>query len=88
MYQNLIDDQFGLVKDIDDRFAAITSLHKTSFQTQALHLTDQYNIKYLTLTPTAREKYDLERFNYLTEECFELVHNQGTKIYKVNCALS
>ena len=86
--KNLMDSRFGLVKEIDQRFAAIEALYKTSFQTQALHLTDQYQIKYLILTPTAREKYELERFNYLTEECFELVHNQGTKIYKINCALT
>ena len=86
--RNVMDNRFGLLDDIDERFEAITSLYKTSFQTQALRLTDQYKIKYLTLTPTAREKYELERFNYLTEECFELVHNQGTKIYKINCALT
>ncbi|HLC89252.1 MAG TPA: hypothetical protein VJG49_04420 [Candidatus Nanoarchaeia archaeon] len=86
--KNLIDDQFGLVKDVDKRFAAMNSLYITPFQTQALHLTDEYHIQYLTLTPTAQEKYGLDRFGYLTEECFELVHNQITKIYKVNCALT
>jgi len=86
--KNLIDGQFGLIKDIDKRFAAMNSLYLTPFQTQALHLTDEYHIQYLTLTPTAQEKYKLDRFGYLTEECFEQAYNQITKIYKVNCALT
>jgi len=85
--KNLMDKQFTLIKDADQRFADLQLLFKTSFQTQALGLFDQYGINYLILTPHAQRKYNLAEFPYLTRECFEQVYSQETKIYKIKCSL-
>ncbi|MBU1623115.1 MAG: hypothetical protein KJ597_06080, partial [Nanoarchaeota archaeon] len=86
--RNMIDKQFALIEDVDQRFADLELLFKTSFQTQALGLFDQYKINYLVLTPHAQRKYNLAEFPYLSRECFEQVYSQETKIYKVKCSLS
>lgn len=85
--KNVMDDQFRLVEDVEERFKNINSLFNTQFQTQALSLTDRYNIKYLVLTPSAKEKYHLEKFNYLTSKCFRKIYHQKVDIYEVKCTL-
>ncbi|MEW5896432.1 MAG: hypothetical protein AB1668_01960 [Nanoarchaeota archaeon] len=85
--KNVMDDQFRLVEDVEERFKDVKSLYTTPFQTQALGLTDKYNIKYLVLTPSAKEKYGLEKFNYLTSKCFRKIYNQKADIYEVKCTL-
>lgn len=86
--KNLMDDQFNLIKNIETRFENLNSLFITRFQTQALSLLDKYNIRYLVITPHAREVYQMKNFAYLTEECFDLVYDQETKIYLVHCILA
>ncbi len=86
--KNIVDDQFGLVQDVEQRFADVEDLYQTSFQTEALALLDKYNVKYLVLTPAARHRYQLATFKYLDEKCFERAYsNSETKIYRVKCTL-
>ncbi len=86
--KNVMDDQFGLVQDVEQRFADLETLYTTSFQTEALALLDKYDVKYLVLTPGARHRYQLATFKYLDDKCFDRVYsNQETKIYRVKCTL-
>ena len=85
--QNLMDDQFHLIPDIEQRYSDLNSLFTTSFQTQAISLLNKYNITNLVLTPKAQQRYGLEKFNYLTKNCFQQVHSNMVKIYEVQCSL-
>ena len=85
---NFMDDQFTLIPDVEKRFAALTSLFTTQFQTEAISLFDEYNIRYIVLTPSAREKYNLTNLQYRLKECFERIYDdESTKIYDVRCTL-
>ena len=85
--KDIIDDQFSLIPDVEQRFKDVNSLYITKFQTQALDLTDNYNVQYLVLTPAAQKLYLLKRMEYLTPECFSLAYNDEVKIYQVRCSL-
>ena len=86
--RNIMDDRFGSVRNIEQRFQDLNSLFTTSFETQALALLEQYQVQYLVLTPAAQQKYDLAKFRYFTRGCFQREYEQeGTKIYMVKCTL-
>ncbi len=85
--KNIMDDQFRQIGDIDQRLQNLNDLFTTRFQTQALSLAEEYNIKYIVLTPWAKEKYGLSELSYATKRCFELVYRNETEIYRVKCEL-
>lgn len=86
--KNIMDDQFNLVPDVEQRFAEVQALYLTPFQTEALSILEKYGVRYILVTPYALEKYQLKRLKYLTPECFHLVYHQDTiKIYERKCSL-
>jgi len=86
--KNVMDDQFSLRDDAEERFTEVNTLYLTLFQTQALQLLEKYQVKYVVFTPHARQHYQLKRLRYLSPECFHLVYNHDDiKIYERKCAL-
>ena len=85
--KNILDDQFGLIKNIEKRYQDQNTLFTTRFQAQALELLNKYNIQYLVLTPTSKIRYQIEDFNYLGSNCFYQVYNEETIIYQLRCEL-
>lgn len=87
--KNLMDDQFSLIPDIEQRFKDLNSLYVSKFQTQVIGLADIYDIKYIVLTESSKELYGIEDLSYTDNDCFELVYNEaGDKIYKIICTLN
>ncbi len=86
--KNIIDDQFALEPDIDTRLADINTIFSSSFQTQALSLTDKYNIQYLVITSSTQQEYTKTPAKYITKQCFyPIAYQNQTKIYKIRCSL-
>ena len=85
--RNLMDDRFSLIEDIETRYQDLNSLYATQFETQAIGLLNQYNLNFIVLSQKAQEKYDTKRLKYLTPKCFQLVHNEGAKIYESRCRI-
>lgn len=85
--KNLMDDQFRFIDNVEKRSSDLNSLFTTSFQTLALSISDEYNIDYLVLTPSAKDKYGIKKFKYSSGECFRPVYKNETKIYRIRCKL-
>jgi hypothetical protein len=85
--KSLMDNQFGLIPDIEERFSDANSMFSTSFQTQAFGVFDDYDVQYIILTPHAKRKYNISNFKYFTPKCFERVYKNETRIYKVLCTI-
>ena len=86
--RNLMDDNFGLVENPEQRMEDLGRLYQTSFQTEALRLLDEYNLNYLVLTPQALGHYQLQKFKYTTPDCFRKIYDkEGVRIYQVTCSL-
>ena len=85
--RNLMDDQFALISDTEQRFRDLNSIYTTPFQTEALSLLDKYNLNYIVLTPHGQQEYLLEGLKYFTKSCFPLVYNNSVQIYRIKCTL-
>ncbi|MBI4983102.1 glycosyltransferase family 39 protein [Candidatus Woesearchaeota archaeon] len=84
---NFMDDQFSLIKNVKQRFMDLNTLYTTKFQTQALNILEENKVQYLVLTPSAKEKYGIEKMEYLTQPCFQKIYDLGTRIYSIKCNL-
>ena len=85
--KNMIDDQFYLVNDIEQRYKENIDLFTTPFQTYALGLAEKYQAQYIVVTPFTQQKYGLSQLRYYTIECLERVYRKDTLIYKLKCTL-
>lgn len=85
--RNYMDDQFELIKDVEERFRDLNSLYGTSFETLAFDLYNKHNLQYVVLTPRTKEKYSLPYLKYWNPKCFKNVYKNETKIYRVKCEL-
>ena len=84
---NLSKNKFNLIKNTEKRFQNLNSLFVTKFETQALGILEEYNIKYIILTPKAKAKYDIKKLGYYSGKCFDKIYDQETRIYLVECVL-
>ena len=85
--QNFMDDHFSLIKNIEKRFGQLNSLFVTKFQTQALDISQEYEIDYLVVSPKATTKYKVNKLGYLSKSCFQKVYDVETKIYLIKCEI-
>jgi len=86
--KNLMDGQFALIPDIEERFADSQLLYTTSFQTQAIGIMDKYNLRYLMITSQARKRFDITIFKYFDTDCFQRIYKNETRVYKTTCTLT
>jgi hypothetical protein len=86
--KNIMDGRFNLIKDVNERFQNINAIYTTKFQTQALDIFDTYGTTHVVLTPKTKGHYQIEELDYVKGECFELIYDKETKIYKVKCEIT
>jgi len=86
--RNMMDTNFALVQDVEQKFKDLGSVFTSSLETYVLSILDEENIQYLILTSRAQQKYGINEFKFLSDECFELVYNKNAKIYKKHCTLT
>ena len=85
--KNLMDQQFPLVEDVEERFQDLNTLYTSPFQTEALELLNHYNLKYFLITPHTKEKYSLSIPRYFGGECFKRIYKNETRVYEVTCTI-
>ncbi len=86
--KNVIDKNFLLIKDAEQRLEDVKKIYTTSYETEAIPLLNEYNIKYILLSKRSINYYNIADLNYRTDEkCFELVYDKEVKIYKSLCRM-
>ena len=76
--KNVMDSNFLLVDDADDRFNSVSIIYNTWSETKALELLREYKVNYIYVNNMS--EYNL---NFLDDEkCFERIREE---IYKVKC---
>ncbi|MBT4936096.1 hypothetical protein HOL21_00455 [Candidatus Woesearchaeota archaeon] len=86
--RNMMDTNFALVNEIEEKFKDLSSVFTSSFETHVLDILDKNNIQYIILTSRAQQKYEMEEFRFLSDDCFELVYNKNAKVYKKLCTVT
>jgi hypothetical protein len=84
---NFIDDQFALIPDVEKRIEQSNLLLTTPFETQALDILDEYQLRYIIIPLTTQTTQNFTLPSYLNSNCFNKVYDHETKIYYVTCAL-
>lgn len=83
------DMDFLGVNDAQTVNEDLRTLFRSPWKTDALEITDKYNITYVLITDTTREFYGIDDLEYADEKCFPTIYNdhERAKIYKVECML-
>ena len=85
---NVMDTNFGWGLNTKDRINDLRKLYTNPFQTQALEVTDKYNIRYIIFSPETREMFGETELDYVENtDCFPLIYDDKIKIYEVKCNL-
>lgn len=86
--KNVIDSNFLLTKNPDQRLDDIRAIYKAPYKTDAIQLLNKYKIKYIYFSQKAKDKFNIEKIQYIDDEmCFDLVYGGEIKIYKSLCRL-
>ena len=85
--KNLMDEQFGLIPDTEEKFTDLNSLYVTKFETRAIDVINNYDLRYIMYSEQAQKRYEQEKPDYLSKRCFEKVYDNGAKIYLAKCVL-
>ncbi len=85
--QSFLDEQFGLVPDVAERFRAVRLLYTTQFETQAIGLFNEHNLEYIVFSPFAQEKYQIKDIPYKSTKCFDKVYRKDVKMFQIQCTI-
>ena len=87
--KNVIDDNFLLIENLDQRLEDLDDIYSTRFITGAISLINKYGIDYIMLTDKTREYYNLEEINYVKDKkCFNEVYKiDNLRIYESKCVI-
>lgn len=84
--KTVIDDNYLLVKNIDQRVYDVERLYTTRFSQEAVGIASKYNIDYVLIDDLARDEYNITGLFYADQDCFlKLYDNHGVQIYSVVC---
>jgi len=85
--KNIADVNRLFSKDVLIRENDIKRLYLTPFKTDAVRTISEYGAKYIIFSDVSRKIFGIERLAFVEPDCFELVRDGETKIYKKICEL-
>ncbi|MCX6710396.1 MAG: hypothetical protein NTV63_05625 [Candidatus Woesearchaeota archaeon] len=88
--RNVIDSNFFLIEQINQRYSDIREAYSTPYETAALRILDKYNADFIYLSEREEKEFGKNLLEFSGDEkCFKLVYsNPKIMIYRVLCRLS
>lgn len=84
--KNVIDDNFLLIENIDQRYNDVERIYTTESQVKALQALNKYNVRYVYFSDRTKQIYNVDEIAYVDDNCFkEVYHTEEARIYKVRC---
>lgn len=84
--KNVIDDNFMLVKNIDQRYNDVEMVFTATSQVKALQALNKYKVSYVYFSDRTKQIYNIDEIAYTDDNCFkEVYRTEGARIYKVRC---
>ena len=87
--KNIMDNNYLLTQNIDQRLKDVDTLYQTKFQIDAVSILNKYKSKYILLTDYARKKYNIDDLSYSgNEECFQRIfYSNNSTLYLAKCKI-
>lgn len=86
--KNVMDSNFLLVQDIEERKALIDESYTTSFKNNAVRNLNKYEINYIALTQYAKKFYNIDKLLYIDDNCFLKVYEKNNvSMYQSLCTI-
>ena len=86
--RNIIDANFLVKSDAEERLQDIETIYSTSFETAALELLNKYNAKYIFFGSNVKERFNVTALGFEDRKCFDDVFKEeNITIYKTWCEL-
>ncbi len=86
--RNIIDANFLMKRDAEERLQDITTIYSTKYETAALDLLNKYSAKYIFFGKNVKERFNVTALGFEDKECFDDVFKEeNITIYKTWCDL-
>ena len=86
--KSVMDTNFLLAPNADERLADVERMFTTSFPTEAVALFNKYDVDYILVSPAAQRRFDVDK-NLYSIPCLEEVYNErNVVVYQSHCRLS
>ncbi|MBI3033417.1 glycosyltransferase family 39 protein [Candidatus Woesearchaeota archaeon] len=85
--KNVIDKNFLMIDEINERMADIETIFSTQSTTIGTQLLNKYNVEFVILSETAKERYGSNELRMYAESCFERINFNEVTLYKNLCTV-
>lgn len=85
--KNVIDNNFLMIDEIDERMADIDTIFSTQSTTIGTQLLNKYNVEFVILSEAAQKKYGSNELRIYAESCFERINFNEVILYKNICTV-
>lgn len=83
--KTLMDSNFFLIENIDQRYSDFEGIFTTHYETDAVRLSNKYHVGYIYFSDNAKKEFQIQKLDYSeNKNCFDLVYDT-VNIYKVLC---
>ncbi|MFH0979079.1 MAG: hypothetical protein V1837_07310 [Candidatus Woesearchaeota archaeon] len=85
---DVMDQNFLLVPNIDQRLSDLDTIFSTSSEIEAVDLLTKFHVDYIFFSDYAKLKYKRTSLGYTDDfNCFQLVYDKQVQIYRTRCKL-
>jgi hypothetical protein len=85
---NVMDSNFLLAPDVDQRLQDLSTMYTTSSQIEAVKLFTQYDVGYIFFSINGKLRYKRTSLSYAEDaNCYQLVYDREVQIYQAKCHL-
>ncbi len=83
--KNIMDSDFLLMDNIDQRYKDLTTIFTSPFETESIRLMAKYEASYIYLSNRTKQEFKIDNLNQLGKKCFDLLYRDEIYIYRLVC---
>ncbi|MFH1211639.1 MAG: hypothetical protein V1659_01790 [Candidatus Woesearchaeota archaeon] len=86
--KNVADTSFILINNADERFNDVTRVFSLRTTAEAINIFEKYGVDYVLLTSSTQRLESISGLHFGSDnECFRLLYDNISKVYKVKCTV-
>ena len=85
--KNMMDSNFLLINNIDQRYKDLTTIFTSPFETETIRLLTKYGASYVYFSNRTKNEFKVSTLDQLSKKCFDLLYRDEVYIYRLVCDL-